>query len=124
MRESAVVLLVAVQDRVKDLLVPTDPLLEVFDPQFIAAPLLGVVCVALLEGNGEAPRDGSMSSFPLRIARAERGKTAGASATARKAVFESGGGMGKASVVSQAVASSMGDSMEGLKEASDIVRGV
>jgi hypothetical protein len=65
-----------------------------------------------------------MSSFLSRMARAERGETAGASATAQRLVLESGGGMGKASVVSHAMASSMGDLMEGLKEASDMTRGV
>jgi hypothetical protein len=65
-----------------------------------------------------------MSSFPSRIARAERGETAGASVTERRAVLESGGGTGKALVVSQAVVSSMGDSMEGLKDASDMTRGI
>ena len=68
---------------------------------------------------------GSISSLPSRMARAERGETAGASATARKAEeLRIGGGTGRASVVSQAVASSMGDSTEGLKEASDMTRGV
>ena len=67
---------------------------------------------------------GSISSLLSRIARAERGETAGASATARKAELEIGGGMGKASVVSQAVVSSMGDSTEGLKDPSDMTLGV
>jgi hypothetical protein len=49
----------------------------------------------------------------------------GASATAlRTAAPPSGGGTGRASVVSHAVGSSMGDSTEGLKDPSDMTRGV
>jgi hypothetical protein len=59
------------------------------------------------------------------MARADRGETAGASATAlRTAAPPSGGGTGKASVISHAVGSSMGDSIEGLNEPSDMVWGV
>jgi hypothetical protein len=48
MGEPAVVFFVTLQDRVEDFLVPTNPLLQVFDMLFVAAPLLSVICVALL----------------------------------------------------------------------------
>ena len=57
--ESPVVLFVAVGNRVEDFFVPTNPLLEVFDPLLVATPLLRVVRIALLKGDGEATRDGS-----------------------------------------------------------------
>jgi hypothetical protein len=58
-RKAPVILLIPLRNRVEDFFIPTDPLLKVLDSLFAATPLLGVVCVALLKGDGEPSRDGS-----------------------------------------------------------------
>jgi hypothetical protein len=59
MGESSVVLFVSVGDRIEYLFVRTDPPLQVLDALLIAAPLLYVVSLTLLQGDGEPTRDGS-----------------------------------------------------------------
>jgi hypothetical protein len=59
MRDSSIVLFVPFGDRIKHLLIHTDPLLQVLDALFVATPLLYVVGFALLEGDCEPARNGS-----------------------------------------------------------------
>ena len=52
-----VVLFVPVWNQVEDFFVSPNPHLQVFDALLIAMPLLRVICIALLHGDGEATCD-------------------------------------------------------------------